>query len=143
MSSLSRQVLAVRTACEKYTDFVHPPLQLPQRFQGVNFTTAERAGILLLPATVVTPVGAMITGWAAKKVPVEVILICSAAAVCIGMGLLSSLPTQSHLWPGLYGYEVITGLALGLANPSYLMLVATSIPEKGTITRCTNCIDKH
>jgi hypothetical protein len=74
----------------------------------------------------------MITGWAAKKVPVEVILICSAAAaVCIGMGLLSSLPTQSHSWPGLYGSEVITGLALGLANPpSYFALVATSIPEK-------------
>ncbi|KAH6866787.1 putative MFS multidrug transporter [Alternaria rosae] len=91
-------------------------VQLPQRFQGVNFTSAERAGILLLPATVVTPIGAMASGLAAKKAPVEIVLICSIAIVCVGIGLLSSLPTYSHLWPGLYGYEIVTGLALGLAK---------------------------
>ncbi|KAH6839677.1 putative MFS multidrug transporter [Alternaria rosae] len=105
-------------------------VQLPQRFQGVNFTSAERAGILLLPATVVTPIGAMASGLAAKKAPVEIVLICSIAIVCVGIGLLSSLPTYSHLWPGLYGYEIVTGLALGLASPPYFVLVATSIPEK-------------
>lgn len=102
-------------------------VQLPQRFQGVNFTSAERAGILLLPATVVTPIGAMASGLAVKTVPVEIVLVCSTAIVCIGMGLLGSLPTYIHLWPGLYGYEVITGLALGLASPPYFVLVATSI----------------
>ncbi|KAB2100782.1 hypothetical protein AG0111_0g10987 [Alternaria gaisen] len=105
-------------------------VQLPQRFQGVNFTSAERAGILLLPATVVTPIGAMASGLAVKTVPVEIVLVCSTATVCIGMGLLGSLPTYIHLWPGLYGYEVITGLALGLASPPYFVLVATSIQEK-------------
>ena len=105
-------------------------VQLPQRFQGVNFTSAERAGILLLPATVVTPIGAMASGLAVKTVPVEIVLVCSTAIVCIGMGLLGSLPTYIHLWPGLYGYEVITGLALGLASPPYFVLVATSIQEK-------------
>jgi MFS family permease len=104
-------------------------VQLPQRFQGVNFTSAERAGILLLPATVVTPVGAMASGLAVKKTPVEIVLVCSTMIVCVGIGLLSSLPTYAHLWPGLYGYEVVTGLALGLASPSYSMLVAISIPE--------------
>ena len=96
----------------------------------MNFTSAERAGILLLPATVVTPVGAMASGLAVKKAPVEIVLIGSTAIVCVGLGLLSSLPTYSHLWPGLYGYEIITGLALGLASPPYFVLVATSIPEK-------------
>ncbi|KAI4659503.1 uncharacterized protein J4E79_006035 [Alternaria viburni] len=105
-------------------------VQLPQRFQGVNFTSAERAGILLLPATVVTPIGAMASGLAVKKAPVEIVLIGSTTIVCVGIGLLSSLPTYSHLWPGLYGYEIITGLALGLASPPYFVLVATSIPEK-------------
>ncbi|KAF2034646.1 putative MSF multidrug transporter [Setomelanomma holmii] len=105
-------------------------VQLPQRFQVVNFTSAERAGILLLPATLLTPVGAMVAGLAAKKVPIELILIASATVVCIGVGLLSSLPTHSALWPGTYGYEVITGLGLGLASPPYFMLIATSIEEK-------------
>jgi cyanate permease len=105
-------------------------VQLPQRFQVVNFTSAERAGILLLPATLMTPVGAMVAGLAAKKVPIEFVLIVSATLVCLGVGLLGSLPTHSTLWPGTYGYEVITGLGLGLASPPYFMLIATSIAEK-------------
>lgn len=105
-------------------------VQLPQRFQTVNFTTAERAGILLLPCTLVSPVGAMVTGLAAKKIATEYILILSAAIVCIGTGLMGSLPTHSHLWTGIYGYEVIVGLGLGLAGPPYFMLLATSIAEK-------------
>lgn len=105
-------------------------VQLPQRFQSVNFTSPERAGILLLPATAVTPVGAMIAGLAAKKIPVEFILILSASVICIATGLLSSLPTYSSVWQGTYGYEVLTGLGLGLASPPYYMLIATSIAEK-------------
>jgi len=72
----------------------------------------------------------MASGLAVKKVPVEIVLICSTAIVCVGIGLLSSLPTYSHLWPGLYSYEIVTGLALGLASPPYFVLIATSIPEK-------------
>lgn len=105
-------------------------VQLPQRFQTVNFTSAERAGILLLPATVVSPVGAMIAGLAAKKIPIEFVLITSIVIVNIGIGLLSSLPTYSHLWPGVYGYEIITGLGMGLASPAYYMIISTSVDEK-------------
>jgi MFS family permease len=105
-------------------------VELPQRFQAVNFTSAERAGILLLPATLMTPVGAMVAGLAAKKVPTEMILISSACVVCLGVGLLGSLPTQSPLWVGTYGYEIVAGLGLGLASPPYFMLVATSVAEK-------------
>ncbi|KAF1358105.1 MFS general substrate transporter [Lizonia empirigonia] len=103
-------------------------VQLPQRFQTVNFTTAERAGILLLPCTLVSPVGAMAA---------EYVLILSAAIVCVGIGLMGSLPTSSHLWPGIYGYEIIVGLGLGLASPPYFMLLATSIAERHLVAICT------
>ncbi|KAL6706874.1 hypothetical protein ACN47E_005017 [Coniothyrium glycines] len=105
-------------------------VQLPQRFQTVNFTSAERAGILLLPATLFTPVGAMVAGLAAKRVPIEIVLIMSTSVVMVGIGLLSSLPTYAPLWPGIYGYEVIVGFGLGLASPPYFMLVSTSIAER-------------
>jgi MFS family permease len=105
-------------------------VQLPQRFQTVNFTTAERAGILLLPCTLVTPVGAMAAGLVAKRIATEYVLILAAAIVGIGTGLMGSLPTHSHFWAGIYGYEVIVGLGLGLASPPYFMLLATSIAEK-------------
>lgn len=105
-------------------------VQLPQRFQAVNFTSAERAGIFLLPATMFTPVGAMLAGAVAKKIPTELLLVTAAAFVTLGVGLLGSLPTHSHLWPGTYGYEIITGFGLGLCNPPYFMLIATSLPNK-------------
>lgn len=105
-------------------------VQLPQRFQTVNFTTAERAGILLLPCTLVTPLGAMAAGLVARKIATEYVLILSAAIVFVGTGLMGSLPTHSHLWPGTYGYEVIIGLGLGLSSPPYFMLLATSIAGK-------------
>jgi hypothetical protein len=105
-------------------------VQLPQRFQAVNFTSAERAGILLLPATVMTAFGAMAAGLLAKKIPIEYVLVASASVVCVSIGLLSSLPTSSALWPGTYGYEIIAGLSLGLSSPPYYMLIATSVTEK-------------
>lgn len=105
-------------------------VQLPQRFQTVNFTSAERAGILLLPVCMLSPLGALVAGTVAKRVPLEFVLILAVSVVFVGIGLLSSLPTYSALWAGTYGYEVITGLGLGLASPPYFMLLATSIPEK-------------
>ncbi|KAI8935767.1 hypothetical protein NX059_007287 [Plenodomus lindquistii] len=105
-------------------------VQLPQRFQSVNFTTAERAGILLLPISLISPLGAMASGVLAKKMPLEFVLVAAIAMVFIGTGLLSSLPTSSHIWPGIYGYEVITGLGLGLSAPPYFMLIATSVEQK-------------
>lgn len=105
-------------------------VQLPQRFQSVNFTSAERAGILLLPATCLTPLGAMLSSLVAKKIPIEFVLTGSACVVCIGIGLLSSLPTDSKIWAGTYGYEIICGISLGLASPTYYMLIATSVAER-------------
>lgn len=109
-----------------YVNFV----QLPQRFQTVNFTTAERAGILLLPLTVVTPIGALVAGFAVRKVAAEYIFIFAAAMLCVGTGLLGSLPTHSHLWTGIYGYEIIAGVGMGLAAPPSYLLLQTSIAEK-------------
>lgn len=105
-------------------------VQLPQRFQTVNFTSAERAGILLLPCTMVSPVGAMAAGLAMKKVAAEYIFILAAALVCIGTGLMGSLPTDSHLWTGIYGYEIIVGLGMGLAAPPSYLLLQDSIEER-------------
>jgi MFS family permease len=105
-------------------------VQLPQRFQNVNFTTAERAGILLLPTTLMTAVGAMVGGLASNKIHAEYVLIAASALVCVGTGLLGSLPTSSAIWPGTYGYEIIMGLGLGASSPPYYMLLASSVTEK-------------
>ncbi|PSN65615.1 MFS general substrate transporter [Corynespora cassiicola Philippines] len=106
-------------------------IQLPQRFQYVNFTSAERAGILLLPVTLMTPVGAMLSGGVlGKRMPIELILLAATGITCIGFGLMSSLPVDSTFFNGTYGYEIITGLGLGLASAPYYMLLHTSVKEK-------------
>jgi hypothetical protein len=105
-------------------------VQLPQRFQSVNFTSAERAGILLLPATLLTPLGAMFSSLVAKRIPIEFVLTASVCVICVGVGLISSLPTDSKIWAGTYGYEIICGMGLGLASSPYYMLIATSVAER-------------
>jgi MFS family permease len=107
-------------------------VQLPQRFQSVNFTTAERAGILLLPCTLVAPIGALAAGIATKKIATEYVYIAGTAVICLGTGLLGSFPTGTHLWAGTYGYEIIVGIGLGLASPPGYMLLSTSVAQKDT-----------
>ena len=77
-----------------------------------------------------TAVGAMAGGLAANKSPAEYVLVASSAIICIGTGLLGSLPTSSAVWPGIYGYQVLIGLGLGASSPPYYMLLATSIDDK-------------
>ncbi|KAF2112474.1 major facilitator superfamily domain-containing protein [Lophiotrema nucula] len=106
-------------------------IQLPQRFQGVNHTSAERAGILLLPVTLMTPVGALFTGAVmGKKIAAEYLLIISTAFICLGIGLLSSLSVDSNFPDATYGYMIITGLGLGLASPPYYFLLPVTIAER-------------
>ncbi|KAF2280872.1 MFS general substrate transporter [Westerdykella ornata] len=106
-------------------------IQLPQRFQAVNGTSAERAGILLLPVTLMTPFGAMLGGLLmGRKIAAEYLLILSTGIASVGIGLLSSLPTSVGFWPGTYAYEIITGLGLGLASPVYYFLLYTSVEDK-------------
>ncbi|KAF1971396.1 MFS general substrate transporter [Bimuria novae-zelandiae CBS 107.79] len=105
-------------------------IQLPQRFQGVNFSGAERAGILLLPASLMTPVGAMFGGALVKKIPAELILLVATAIVSIGTGLLSSLSVHPEIVDATYGYEIITGFGLGLASTPYYIMLYTSVEER-------------
>ncbi|KAF2265586.1 MFS general substrate transporter [Lojkania enalia] len=106
-------------------------IQLPQRFQAVNNKSAEKAGILLLPLSLLTPVGAMITGVViGKRLAGEYCLIIGAAFICVGIGLLSGLPVHVGFSAATYGYEVVTGFGLGFATPPLYYLLATSVGER-------------
>ena len=112
-------------------------IQLPQRFQGVNFTSAERAGILLLPVSLLTPLGAMVAGvlfgkkvFRGKTIPTEYVLLLSAVIISIGTGLLGSLPVDSNFSNATYGYEIIIGFGIGFASPPYFPLLHSCVEEK-------------
>ncbi|KAF2740518.1 MFS general substrate transporter [Polyplosphaeria fusca] len=106
-------------------------IQLPQRFQAVNNKSAERSGILLLPLSLLTPVGAMLAGTLIGKwIAAEFVLMIATAIITISFGLLSSLPTSTTLPVAAYGYEILAGFSLGFATAPYYFLLATSIDEK-------------
>ncbi|OCK80431.1 putative MSF multidrug transporter [Lepidopterella palustris CBS 459.81] len=110
-------------------------IELPQRFQAVNGTSAARAGILLLALTLATPVGAMIAGVVMGKViAAEYLLVIASAITILGGGLLSSLPVHHSISSAEYGFEVIMGLGLGFASPPYYFLLGTSIDRRDLAT---------
>lgn len=81
-----------------------------------------------------SPVGSMIFSLLSGKsiVPAEYGLLISVSLVTVGTGLLSSLPTDHSIWSGIFGYEVVAGLGLGAAMPTYFILLYTSVEEKHT-----------
>ncbi|KAF2196328.1 hypothetical protein GQ43DRAFT_436109 [Delitschia confertaspora ATCC 74209] len=82
-----------------------------------------------------SPVGAMLGGvTASKNIPSEYILALSATVISIGIGLLGSTSVNSPINPAIYGYEIITGLGLGLSGPSSYVLLGTMVEEKDLAT---------
>lgn len=131
--SLAWQLLSVGLlGMPMYVAFI----QLPQRFQSVNFTSAERAGILLLPVSLLTPLGATVFGILFGKkimgtpIATEYLLLLSTVILSIGIGLLSSLPIDSHISNASYGYEIIVGFGIGFAGAPYFPLLYTCVEEK-------------
>ncbi|KAI2466980.1 putative MFS multidrug transporter [Annulohypoxylon bovei var. microspora] len=112
--------------------FYVPVIQLPQRFQYVNGQTATRAGILLLPLTLVSPTTALVAGslvgrhrfWAPG------LTILGGCLNLIGITLMSTLPTDNAVPGAQFGYQVIIGMSLGLMTPTLLYILKVEVPEK-------------
>ncbi|KAI1378450.1 putative MFS multidrug transporter [Hypoxylon crocopeplum] len=112
--------------------FYVPVIQIPQRFQYVNNQTATRAGILLLPLTLVSPATALAAGsqvgihrfWAPG------LAILGGCLNLIGITLMSTLPIGGDVPAAQFGYQVIIGMSLGLMTPTLLYLLKVEVPEK-------------
>lgn len=89
---------------------------LPQRFQAVNGVSPQRAGINLLPFTIVSPVFSVFCGMLLAKAhrSATTVLIVSSAFNVIGIAMLGTLSTSTVVFEAkTYGYEVILALGLG------------------------------
>ncbi|KAF7562019.1 hypothetical protein G7046_g2123 [Stylonectria norvegica] len=112
--------------------FYVPVIQIPQRFQHVNNTTATRAGILLLPLTLVSPCSALCAGILVSKhrlLP-PIFTVAGACIGLVGTALMSSLPVDSAISHAQYGYQVLLGISIGLMTPSLLYLIKVEVEEK-------------
>ncbi|KAI1454901.1 putative MFS multidrug transporter [Annulohypoxylon moriforme] len=112
--------------------FYVPVIQIPQRFQYVNGQTATRAGILLLPLTLVSPTTALVAGslvgrhrlWAPG------LTILGGCLNLVGITLMSTLTVDNAVPGAQFGYQVIIGMSLGLMTPTLLYILKVEVPEK-------------
>ncbi|CAM1501898.1 Fc.00g038820.m01.CDS01 [Cosmosporella sp. VM-42] len=112
--------------------FYVPVIQIPQRFQNVNNTTATRAGILILPLTLVSPVTALCAGSVVGKHRFWApgLTVLGACTSLVGTTLMSTLPIDHEISSAQFGYQVLIGISLGLMTPSLLYLIKIEVQEK-------------
>lgn len=89
------------------------------------------AGVRLLPFSVASPIGSIVSSIVAgkSKIPPIYFVIGASSLQVIGFVLLSTLPVSSETSAAQYGYEVIAGFGCGV-NISTLMLLTPYSIEK-------------
>ncbi|KAI9831665.1 MAG: hypothetical protein M1819_004731 [Sarea resinae] len=99
---------------------------LPQRFQAVDGISATKAGITLLPFTIVAPVLSVVCGLLLSKAPksTTLVLLCSSAVTVVAIALLGTLSNSTFsIEPKVYGFEVILALGLGFMMPPIFFFI--------------------
>ncbi|PYI14663.1 MFS general substrate transporter [Aspergillus violaceofuscus CBS 115571] len=110
-------------------------IELPQRFQTVNHSTAIGAGVKVLAFGLGSPVGAAVCSLLAGRLHTPFVYLAAAGSVLqiVGAFLLSSIPPTLDIWPGQYGYMVITGMGTGISIAALYMCVPVVVTmDQGT-----------
>ncbi|PYI31502.1 major facilitator superfamily transporter [Aspergillus indologenus CBS 114.80] len=110
-------------------------IELPQRFQTVNHSTAIGAGVKVLAFGLGSPVGAAVCSLLAGRLRTPFVYLAAAGSVLqiVGAFLLSSIPPTLDIWPGQYGYMVITGIGTGISIAALYMCVPVVVTmDQGT-----------
>ncbi|KAF5635101.1 major facilitator superfamily transporter [Fusarium sp. NRRL 25303] len=112
--------------------FMAALINIPQRFQTVNMTSAISAGIRTLPLLLLSPLATAINGILVSKlgVPPLYTLFLGGSLQTIGVGLYSSLKSSTSIASAQYGYEAIMGLGFGFNLSTILMMVPLVVTEK-------------
>ncbi|KAF5564217.1 major facilitator superfamily transporter [Fusarium phyllophilum] len=112
--------------------FMAALINIPQRFQTVNMTSAINAGIRTLPLLLLSPLATAINGILVSKlgVPPLYTLFLGGSLQTIGVGLYSSLKSSTSIASAQYGYEAIMGLGFGFNLSTILMMVPLLVTEK-------------
>ena len=89
-------------------------IQIPQKYQTVGGTSPIRAGVDLLPYTLLLSLGTIFASVASSRfrVPPVFVFLVGAVFQTVGAALMSTSGVQFA--SKIYGYEIILSLGLGL-----------------------------
>jgi hypothetical protein len=103
-------------------------VNLPQRFQIVNGMSPATAGLHMLPLLTLVAVGSFFSGQITAKFNVSFYLLASSSVMtCIGVGMLSTLPTTDTIPGVLYFYQVILGFGFGTTLTALMVGVRSEV----------------
>lgn len=108
-------------------------INIPQRFQVVNGTTAIDAGIRMLPLLLCSPFATILSSLIISRLKVAplYILLGGCSLQAIGVGLFSSLNSSDlNIPPSQYGFQVIMGFGFGFNLSTVLMMVPLVVKQK-------------
>ena len=111
-------------------------IQIPQRYQIVNQTSAFDSGVRMLPFILSVPFCSAFSTMASSKLRVPPIFILVAAFVfqIVGIALLSTISVDTP--PQTYGYEAILGIGIGLNFGSVIILTPNIVRGKDQCKPC-------
>lgn len=113
--------------------FMAALINIPQRFQVVNGTTAVDAGIRMLPLLLCSPFATMVSSVVLSRLraPPLYILLGGCSLQTVGVGLFSSLNSSDLSIPAAqYVFQVIMGLGFGFNLGTVLMMVPLVVKQK-------------
>ncbi|KAI0173109.1 major facilitator superfamily domain-containing protein [Hypoxylon sp. FL1284] len=105
--------------------------QLPQRFQLVHGFSPLDAGARIIPFGAAVPFGTIVAANILSKTrfPAVYILLAGTALQIIGFALLGVLPSTTQVPPGIYGYQVLSGVGCG-ANYQAMYLAIAFVADR-------------
>lgn len=106
-------------------------INIPQRFQELYGTSPFEAGVRLIPFNFLIAVGVVVANVSAAKTRISPIylLFIGSTIQLIGLALFSTLSSDSHIPSVIYGWEVLSGLGIGIVF-GILLLIPPQVVEQ-------------
>lgn len=105
-------------------------INIPQRFQGLYGISPFEAGVRLIPFNFLIAVGTVVANISAAKtrIPPIYFLFIGSTIQLIGLALFSTLSSDPHIPPVIYGWEVLSGFGIGIVF-GILLLIPPQVVE--------------
>ncbi|KAF2655018.1 MFS general substrate transporter, partial [Lophiostoma macrostomum CBS 122681] len=99
---------------------------IPQRYQTLHAMSPLQAALRVFPFGLTSPFAGTLAAGICKKRQIPPIYFCLAGTglQMVGMSLMATAPTSTHVFGGFYGYQVVAGFGVGLN----LILLTLTIP---------------